>query len=166
MELEKYHIQQARPWLERVRLAAREYHKRAALMEELEATAEEVGAVDYTHEHVSGGDKVDRLAEYMDGLALARLEASAAMATYKAEVDAAAKALRGIDPEALHLLAAYYLSGAETLADAAKTMNEERERHGLKPITGSNLYKRHRDALLAAYEVTPAPWRDPRPRAY
>ena len=161
-----YRTQQARPWLERVRLAAREYHKRAALLESLHSTAEEIGAIDYTHEHVTGGEYDDHLAERVDGLNAAQREAETALAAYKAEVDAAAQALKAIDPEALHLIASYYLSGADTLADAAKTMNYERARHGLKPITGSTLYKRHRDALLAAYEVTPAPWRDPRPRAY
>ena len=165
-EAERNKIRQVKPWLERVRIASRESRKAQALVDYLRAKAEEVGAIDYTRERVHSSVGEHSMADHMDGLALARLEASAALASYRAEVDDAARRLKDLDAEYFLILGAYYLDGAETLADAGKRVGEIQRGAGMQPISGQAIYRKHDAALLAAFEVIPTEWRDPRPPAY
>ena len=57
------------------------------------------------------------------------------------------------------------MEGKETIADAFQELNATRTKHGLEPYRGSTIYKKHNEAILAAYDVMPTEWRDPRPRA-
>lgn len=165
-EAERNKIRQVKPWLERVRIASRESRKAQALVDYMSAKAEEVGAIDYTRERVHRSVGEHSMADHMDGITLARLEASAAFATYRAEVDEAIKRLKSLDAEYFLVLAAYYIDGAETLADAGKRVAAIQTRAGIAPIKGQAVYRLHETALLAAYDVIPTEWRDPRPPAY
>lgn len=162
---EQYRADQVRPWLESVRGAAIRMRKARAMAEMLVQMAEGVGAVDYSRVRVDGGGHGTELADRMDGIARARMEADAAVATYRAEVDDAAARLSRLDPEHFMVLAAYYLEGAETLAKAGERVAKMQACSGLAPIRGRTIYKRHDAALVAAYDVIPTEWRDPRPSA-
>ena len=164
-EAERYKIQQAQPWLERVNIAARAAKRAQLLVETLERVADGAGGIDYTREHVSGGDYTDRMADAMDGLLEARAKAETAMVDYRREVNNAAWRLRGIEPDAFAILAACYLEGKETVADAFAELNAHREQLGLEPYHGSTIYRKHKEALLAAFDAIPTEWRDPRPSA-
>ena len=164
-ELERYKIQQAQPWLERVNIAARAAKRAQLLVETLERVADGAGGIDYTREHVSGGEYSDRLANAMDGLLEARAKAETAMVDYRREVNNAAWRLRDVDADSLAILAACFFEGKESTRDAFTQLNEHRTSLGLEPYQGSTIYKKRDEALLAAYEFIPTEWRDPRPSA-
>ena len=164
-ELDRYRIQQVQPWLERVNICARAYKRALLLVEQLERIADAAGGIDYTREHVSGSSMADRLTDAMDGLILARDAAETSRLEYLGELNAAAARLRRLDHETQSVLMACYFEGAESVSEAFKHLNEQRARIGIEQYHGSSIYRRHREALLAAYEVIPTEWRDPRPSA-
>lgn len=163
-EIEKYKIQQVQPWLKRVNICAQAYRCALLLIERIERIADATG-IDYTREHVTGGGSFDRMSEAMDGLIVARDTAETSRREYLAEVNQAAARIHTLEPELQAILLACYFEGAENISEAFKSLNAQRERLGLEQYHGSSIYRKHNEALLAAYEVIPTEWRDPRPAA-
>ena len=164
-EGERYKIQQAQPWLERVNIAAKAAKRAQLLVETLERIADGAGGIDYAREHVSGTEFRDRIADAMDGLLEARAKAETSMVEYRREVNEAARRLYPLDAEDFSILAACYFEGKDSTRDAFEELNAHREQIGLEPYHGSTIYRKRDEALLAAYEYIPTEWRDPRPSA-
>lgn len=160
-EFERYKIQQVQPWLERVNICARAYRRALLLVEQLERIADAAGGIDYTREHVSGGQLSDRIAETMDGILAAKEAAETSREEYLDEVNRAARRIHTLTPDSQAILLACYFEGAENISAAFKNLNAQRERLGLEPYHGSTIYRKHSEALLEAYEVIPTEWRDP-----
>lgn len=152
-EAEAYRILQAEPWLVRIRIAAQAYERAQNLVAVLQRIADGVAGIDYSEPNVAGGDAKE-LADRMDGLVGAKRNAEAAGAAYRAEVDDAARRLSTLEAEHQTLLGIYYLEGRQW-HDVAEEMG----------YSESRIYQMRREALLAAYEVMPTEWRDPRPPA-
>lgn len=151
--LQTYHIQQVEPWLVRVRIAATAYRRAQGLVDVLTRIADGVAGIDYTAPHVSGGAAHD-IADKLDGLEVAKRNAETLGATYKAELDDAARRLAVLPADYQTILAMYYLEGRQW-REVAEEMDYSLPR----------IYQLRREALLAAYEVIPTEWRDPRPGA-
>lgn len=154
-ELEQYHYDQAREWLEHVRRLKVACDRAQAMVEVMERIADSVGAIDYSREKVSGSPSVQGIEDAVMRLEEMRREFAANRAAYGAEAVDAANRLGGMeDPAESLALLLHYCDGMEW-AEVARRMCYSEAR----------IYEIRKAGVLHAYEVMPLEWRDPMPPA-
>lgn len=151
-EIEKYRYAQARAWLEHIRDFGDEVARLQVLIESERARLDGVKGIDYTVERVGGTRDLPDTADLVDKLFEHIREYAASLATYTDERAKAARALEGLaDPRQRRALTLHYLQG-RTWVQVCDAMGYSKQR----------MMQIRQSGVLAAYDVMPHSWRDPR----
>lgn len=154
-EYDKYRYEKAKAWLEHVRELGIEVQRINGMVESERALLDGVRGIDYTREYVGGSRDLPDVANIVDRLFDHIREYTASLAAYIDERTRAAQALEGLeDPIERRAITEHYLMGRTW----------EQVRTGLG-FSWQGMMTLRRRAILSAYDVTPAGWRDPIPPA-
>ena len=151
-ELEQYHYEQARAWLEYVRGLAEAVDAAECAVEYERAQLENVSAITYEHEHVSGSGADRDVEEIIDRLRDNIKQYCANALAWTEERRACYDILNRLDnrAEAKALQLRYCMNNSWTFICGAMNYTE------------SGMMKLRRNAIVHAYDVMPLEWRDPK----
>lgn len=154
-EIEQYHYEQARAWLEHVARLKHAVDASRDTRDLFEALLDSATGIDYSREHVSGGEYKDRIVETIAKLDEARAQWAANLASYTDEaVDASKRINRLEDAAERRALIAHYVDG-KTWERICIMMDYSYE----------NIMLIRRRGVLNMYEFMPMEWKDRIPNA-
>lgn len=154
-EFEAWKAEQAACWLSRIRRARGAYLAALGALEEAEAAAEGVDGIDYSRQQVSSSCSCARMESMMPRIEAARARVSERRDELDAMADEAFARLSCMPDAALaRLLWRYYVRGLEW-DEAGASLGWSHDQ----------TMRRRRRALAMAFEVMPADFRPPMPRA-
>lgn len=154
-EWQQYCYDQAKAWLEHI--SKLKYAERASknMVELYTSLLDSANGIDYTREHVSGGQYTDRVADVIVKLDEAKLEWEANLVAYTNEAIDAAQRIEQLEDKAeMQALLLHYVDG-KTWEKVCVQMDYSYE----------NIMLIRRRGVLNMYDLMPLDWRDPRPSA-
>lgn len=149
-ELQTYHYDQARAWLEHIAKLKHAVTSSRNMVDMFEAFADQARGIDPTREQVSGGQYVDRLAETVIKLDEARAQWAANLQAYTDEAADAAERIKCLEDAAERsALLLHYVDG-KTWERVCVQMDYSYD--GIMDV--------RKRAVLHMYEHMPLEWRD------
>lgn len=150
-EIEQYRYEQAKEWLEHVARLKHAADAARDMMEMFWAIAENVKAIDYSREHVSGSPEMKRLEDSIAKVEDAAAQWAANQSAFVHEaVDAAERISRLDDAVERRALLLHYVDG-KTWEHVCVQMDYSWQR----------MMEIRKSAVLHVYEFVPTQWRDP-----
>ena len=151
-ELEQYHYDQAKTWLERIANLKYAVSASRNMVELFTGLADGARGLDPTSEKVSGGQAVDRLADTIVKLDEARTHWEANLAAYTDEATDAARRISQLEDAAERAaLLLHYVDG-KTWERVCVQLDYSYD--GIMDV--------RKRAVLHVYDFMPTQWRDPR----